>query len=356
VESGYTKGHTKVLRVDPLNPEMGPIRFAAEYIRRGELVAFPTETVYGLGADATNGAAVRRIFEAKGRPMDNPVIVHIAAIDQLSSVARVVDKRALSLADVYWPGPLTIVFPKANSIADEATAFLDTVAVRMPAHPVALSLIMMAGRPIAAPSANLSGRPSPTTAEHVLEDLGDKVPVILDGGETAFGLESTVISLAADPPTILRPGPITVDELAGVLGEVQVAAPRSDSEAGAPPSPGLKYPHYAPRAPLVLVLGSVNGMPDKIAKLAKEEVAKGKKVGILATDETKGRYQPDSLVISVGTRFNPYSVAHNLYAALRSFDMAKVDVIFAEGFEEKGILLTVMNRLHKAASKIVQEY
>ena len=351
---GSPRRFARVLKVDPINPEAGPIRIAAEYIRRGEIVAFPTETVYGLGADATNGEAVRRIFEAKGRPMDNPVIVHIATMEQLGTVASVVDRRALTLADVYWPGPLTVIFPKSEYVAAEATAYLDTVAVRMPAHPVALSLIMTSRRPIAAPSANLSGRPSPTTAEHVIEDLGDRVPLVLDGGPTAFGVESTVVNLATDPPTILRPGPITVDELAGVLGEVKVAEAKPEGGEGRPLSPGLKYAHYAPRAPLILVLGSPNGMPDRVLALARREIAKGSRVGVIATEETRYRYPKEWKVISVGTRFNPYSIAHNLYSTLRAFDPAEVDVIISEGFEEKGILLTVMNRLRKAASEICE--
>ncbi|HVP22717.1 MAG TPA: L-threonylcarbamoyladenylate synthase [Conexivisphaerales archaeon] len=346
---GDARAPARVLRVDPLNPEVGPIRIAAEYIRGGDIVAFPTETVYGLGADATNGAAVRKVFEAKGRPGDNPVIVHIASMEQLPAVARHVDERAFALADVYWPGPLTIIFPKSDLVSYEATGHRETVAVRMPAHPVALSLIMMSRRPIAAPSANVSGRPSPTSAAHVLADLGGKVDLILDGGETAFGVESTVVNLATDPPTILRPGPITPEELAGVIGEVSVAEVKPGDEELVAEAPGMKYPHYAPKAPLVLVLGSLNGMVDRISALGRTEAARGQKVGVLATEETKGMYPKDWVVVSVGTRFNPYSIAHNLYGALREFDLSKVDRIYAEGFDERGILLTVMNRLRKAA-------
>jgi L-threonylcarbamoyladenylate synthase len=298
---------------------------------------------------------VRKVFESKGRPVDNPVIVHIATMDQLYAVARAVDERALALAEVYWPGPLTIIFPKSDLISYEATGHRETVAVRMPAHPVALSLIMMSRRPIAAPSANVSGKPSPTLAEHVIEDLGGKIPLILDGGETAFGVESTVLSLATEPPTVLRPGPITPDELAGVIGEVKVAEVQPDEKEVLPEAPGMKYPHYAPKAPLVLVLGTPNGMVDKISTLGREARSKGLKVGVLATEETKAMYPKEWTVVSVGTRFNPYSVAHNLYTALREFDIAKVDRVFAEGFEERGILLTVMNRLRKASAEVVGE-
>jgi len=353
VEKGNRKFPTRVLRVDPLNPEVGPIRIAAEYIRRGEIVAFPTETVYGLGADATSDSAVRKVFEAKGRPGDNPVIVHIASLEQLRTVATAIDDRALALADVYWPGPLTMVFVKSHQVSYEATGHRDTVAVRMPAHPVALSLIMESRRPIAAPSANVSGRPSPTSAEHVLGDLEGKIPLILDGGETAFGVESTVVNLATDPPTVLRPGPITPDELAGVIGEVRVAEVNPEDKEVIPEAPGMKYPHYAPKSPMVLVLGTPNGMVDRISALGRGEHEKGLKVGVMATEETKRMYPRDWTVISVGTRFNPYSIAHNLYTTLREFDNSRVDMIYAEGFEEKGILLTVMNRLRKAAVQVI---
>ncbi|MGA1974596.1 MAG: L-threonylcarbamoyladenylate synthase [Conexivisphaerales archaeon] len=355
MEKGDPKLLTRVLKVDPLNPEAGLIRIAAEYIRRGDIVAFPTETVYGLGADATNGSAVGKVFAAKGRPGDNPVIVHIATMDQLKTVAKIVDQRALDLADVYWPGPLTMIFQKSELVSYEATGNRETVAVRMPAHPVALSLIMMSRRPIAAPSANVSGGPSPTTANHVLKDLEGKVPLILDGGETAFGVESTVVSLTTNPPTVLRPGPITPDELAGVIGEVSVVPVQPADNEVVPEAPGMKYPHYAPRSPLILVLGTPNGMADRISAMARLEVARGHRVGVLATEETRGKYPKDWRVLSVGTRFNPYSIAHNLYSTLREFDFAGVDVIYAEGFEERGILLTVMNRLRKAAVQVVDE-
>jgi L-threonylcarbamoyladenylate synthase len=212
---------------------------------------------------------------------------------------------------------------------------------------------MESGRPIAAPSANVSGRPSPTSAEHVLGDLEGKIPLILDGGETAFGVESTVVNLATDPPTVLRPGPITTDELAGVIGEVRVAEVNPEDKEVIPEAPGMKYPHYAPKSPMVLVLGTPNGMVDRISALGRGEHEKGLKVGVMATEETKRMYPRDWTVISVGTRFNPYSIAHNLYTTLREFDNSRVDMIYAEGFEEKGILLTVMNRLRKAAVQVI---
>ncbi len=355
MEKGDATPLTRVLRVDPLNPEVGPMQIAAEYIRRGEVVAFPTETVYGLGADATNDAAVRKIYAAKGRPSDNPIIVHIASMDQLRTVADSIDRRALELIEVYWPGPLTIVFHKTRLVSYEATGHRETVAVRMPAHPIALSLIMISRRPIAAPSANVSGGPSPTSASHVIKDLGGKIPLVIDGGEAAFGVESTVLSLATNPPTILRPGPITLDEIAGVIGDVRVARVRPGDKEVAPEAPGMKYPHYAPKAPLILVTGTPNGMVDKITSLGREKRQRGLKIGVLATDETFEFYSKDWTVISVGTRFNPYSIARNLYNTLRAFDVAGVDQVYAEGFEEKGILLTVMNRLRKAAAEVIEE-
>jgi L-threonylcarbamoyladenylate synthase len=342
---------TRVIKVDALNPESSAIRTASKLIRAGEVVAFPTETVYGLGADATDDAAVRRIFEAKGRPSDNPVIVHISSMDELKLVTRNPSKEQLDLVSYFWPGPLTLIFQKSGNVSELVTAGLSTVAVRIPSHPVALQLIQESGRPIAAPSANLSGRPSPTTADHVFADLQGRIPIILDAGATQFGVESTVVDLSGDKPRILRPGPITSGDLAPLLGAFERA--KEGSQTNKPIAPGMKYIHYAPKAPLTLVCGSPNGIADKILTLAEARCKGGLRGGILCTNETIERYPPKFMRISLGSRFYPYELARNLYSSLRSFD-DRVDVIFAEGFQEVGIFEAVMNRLRKAAAEVIE--
>ncbi|MEM0286823.1 MAG: L-threonylcarbamoyladenylate synthase [Nitrososphaerota archaeon] len=341
--------NTVMLKVDPLNPEQNTINKAAKLIQDGEIVAFPTETVYGLGADAGNDRAVRRIFEAKGRPQDNPIIVHIATFDQLKEVASEIPSKVAEIAYFYWPGPLTLIFKKSDRVSDVTTAGSNTVAVRMPSHPVALALINASHRPIAAPSANLSGRPSPTTAQHVLADLAGRIPMILDGGATVYGIESTVVDVSVEPAVILRPGPITREDLAPLLGEVNMHSKSVDR----PVAPGMKYTHYAPKAPLILVESKRNSVVDKIKPLAEMYYSQGKRTGILCTDETFDKY-PDAMIkISLGSRFYPYTIAKNLYACLRRMDELEVDMILAEGFTGDGIFETIMNRLRKASSRIV---
>lgn len=339
---------TTVLKVDPLAPKPSVIAKAAHLIKSGEVVAFPTETVYGLGADATSDDAVRKIFEAKGRPTDNPLIVHISSIGELNKVAHSPSPRVVEFVSYYWPGPLTVIFKKAARISYVATAGLDTVAVRMPAHPVALALISAAERPIAAPSANLSGRPSPTSAQHVVEDLEGRIPLVLDAGETHYGVESTVIDISGERPVLLRPGPITTSDLSPLLGEFREP---SQGHREKPLAPGMKYTHYAPKAPLTLVVGNPNGIVDKILALSKR--SEGAKVGILCTDETYSRYPDEFVRISLGSRFAPYGMLRNLYRCLRMFDKIHVDEIYAEGFDEVGINATLMNRLKKAASRLL---
>ncbi|MFZ5827423.1 MAG: L-threonylcarbamoyladenylate synthase [Bacillota bacterium] len=340
---------TKVLRVDAAHPELEAVTHAAEIIRRGDVVAFPTETVYGLGANATDSAAVAKIFEAKGRPSDNPLIVHVAERGQLSDVVSEVPAAAAKLMDRFWPGPLTMVLPKRRAVPDAVTCGLPTVGVRMPSHPVALALIRAAGVPLAAPSANRSGRPSPTSAEHVLEDLDGRIPLLLDGGETGLGLESTVIDMTVDPPLLLRPGGITLEQICAEIGPVEVAPAVHGAEVGeAPRSPGMKYAHYAPKARVLLIDGPVLAMQEKIRDLAGEFEAEGNRVGIMCAAESRGVYQAQ-VVLEYGTREDLAGVASNLFSTLRAFDRHGVEVILAEGVPATGIGLAIMNRLRRAA-------
>lgn len=347
---------TRVIKVDPINPDEGVLAEAAEAIKRGCLVVFPTETVYGLGADAYNRAAVRRIFEAKNRPMDNPLIVHISGLDQLEEVTVNVPEEAYKIAEKLWPGPVTLVLWKSDKVPGEVTAGLPKVAVRMPSHPVASGLIQRSGVPIAAPSANLAGRPSPTTAQHAIQDLYGRVELILDGGETLFGVESTIIDLTSRPPRLLRPGPIPVEDLTRAL-EMEIAIPdyaRGISEADKAVSPGTKYRHYAPNTPIKLV--EARGYKDleaysaKVLQLAEKYRSQGLKVVILASRETGRRYAERGFrVIELGSRKNLYEVARNLFNSLRMVDELEADLAIAEGFEEKGLGLTIINRLRKAS-------
>ena len=325
------------MKVDPLDPNSEAIQLAAELIRAGGLVAFPTETVYGLGANALLDEATRRIFEVKGRPPDNPLIIHVASIEQALEIADIPERFVDKLRTV-WPGPITVVAKSRGIVSRVATAGLDTVAVRIPAHPVALRLIEASGVPIAAPSANRSGKPSPTRAEHVIEDLDGLVDMVLDGGETFFGVESTVVDLTKDPPMLLRPGPIRVEELVRILGEIVVPeSARGLSSVDKPLSPGLKYRHYAPDTPLILIHDP--GLAKLVADL-------GLRVAVICG---LGRCPDVSGVPIINLGNNEYEVAKNLFASLRSIDKMGVDVALAVAFEERGILLAVMNRLRKAS-------
>ncbi|HLO03903.1 MAG TPA: L-threonylcarbamoyladenylate synthase [Symbiobacteriaceae bacterium] len=341
--------HTEVVLVSPEAPSEEAIAPAAAALKAGHLVAFPTETVYGLGANALDGAAVAQIFAAKGRPADNPLIVHVADRSALGQVVREIPPKAIALMDGFWPGPLTLVLPRQEAIPTEVSAGLATVGVRMPSHPIALALIRAAGVPIAAPSANRSGRPSPTSAEHVLEDMVGRIPWVLDGGETGVGLESTVLDLTVDPPVLLRPGGVTVEQLQQVIGEVQIdPGVNGVVHTSRPRSPGMKYTHYAPKAPVILVEGPVLRMQAKIVDLTAEYQVEGKRVGILCATESMGRYGAP-VVLDYGGRHQLDMVAANLFRALRAFDRHRVDVVLAEAVPETGIGLAVMNRLRRAA-------
>ncbi|MEH7665393.1 L-threonylcarbamoyladenylate synthase [Bacillus sp. JJ689] len=316
---------------------------AAKLLRENEAVAFPTETVYGLGANAMDDEAIAKIFEAKGRPSDNPLIVHIGTKSQLDGIVKEIPPVAEKLMAHFWPGPLTIILPRKEGISERVTAGLNTVGVRMPDHPVALALIEEANVPVAAPSANRSGRPSPTLASHVYEDLNGKIAGIVDGGATGVGVESTVIDCTSTVPTILRPGGITKEQLEAVIGTVSLD-PALKDEKEKPKSPGMKYTHYAPKAPLSIVEGS----REFIQQLVDEKKEEGCKVGVLTTEEYQHIYNAD-VILSCGVRSDLASVATKLYDVLRTFDASEVDVIFSESFPNEGIGNAIMNRLTKAA-------
>ncbi|KMK78264.1 L-threonylcarbamoyladenylate synthase [Alkalihalobacillus pseudalcaliphilus] len=316
---------------------------AAHLLQQGEVIAFPTETVYGLGANALDEAAIAKIFIAKGRPNDNPLIVHIARREQLNDLVQEPSEKARALIESFWPGPLTLIFKQTGSVAKNVTAGLDTVAVRMPDHPVAEALLLASDLPLAAPSANLSGKPSPTAAEHVWTDLQGRVVGIIDGGSTGVGLESTVLDVTGEIPILFRPGGITKEAIESVVGPIQVD-PALKKDDQAPRSPGMKYTHYAPQGDLFLVSEKeeIQGYVDKWR-------LQGKMVGVLATEESKSNYEAD-VIISCGSRANLASVANQLYDALRAFDKKGVELIFAEIFSEEGIGLAIMNRLEKASA------
>lgn len=341
---------TKVVKIDPFQIDENEMKEAAELIRKGELVAFPTETVYGLGADALHPEASKKIYAAKGRPSDNPLIVHICKFEELVSIAKEVPAQAEKLADAFWPGPLTMIVWKNEKVPYETTGGMETVAIRMPKHPVALKLIEESGCLIAAPSANTSGKPSPTEASHVKLDLDGKIPMILDGGPVGIGIESTIIDLTEDTPMILRPGYITKEMLEEVLGEEVKIDPgiiASDSLTK-PKAPGMKYKHYAPKADLTMFEGKTENVVKKIRERQQLEEQAGKKTGIICTDESRKYYQGEHIV-SIGSRENEESIAANLYAVLRDFDETDVDVILGETFYGDGLGQAIMNRLIKAA-------
>ncbi len=331
---------------------------AGRILREGGLVAFPTETVYGLGGNGLDPDASGKIYAAKGRPSDNPLILHIADKEMLYDIAENVSDKAEKLIDEFWPGPLTMVFKKAEKVPFTTTGGLDSVAVRMPSHPMATAMIRAAGVPIAAPSANVSGRPSPTLAKHVVEDMDGRIEMILDGGNIAIGIESTIVDMTSEPPVILRPGYITKEMLEMVIGEVSLdptllVKPTEDLR---PKAPGMKYRHYAPKAELTLYEGSIDKVTQVIWAQAIEKLAENKRVAIIATDETKVVY--DKLAaesgntpefILLGSRQDEESIARNLYAVLRECDERAVDYIYSETFSLENFGQAIMNRLRKAA-------
>lgn len=341
--------NTKILKIDKNNIDRNLIKEAANYIKEGKLVAFPTETVYGLGANGLNESAIKSIFLAKGRPQDNPLILHISSIENLYPLVKEIPELAYECMRRFWPGPLTILFKKSDLVPSVITAGLDTVAIRMPNHPVALELIKQSNCPIAAPSANLSGKPSPTSAKHVIEDMSDKIDMILDGGNTGIGLESTVLDLTNDKPMILRPGGITIEDFKEFIPDVtqDIGTIKEDKNI-IPKSPGQKYRHYAPKAEMYLYAGKVENIVENIKVNANNLLTNGKKVGIMATEETRNYYD-EGLVLVVGSREKRETIATNLFNTIRLFDEKEVDVILAEGIELDNIGMAIMNRMMKAA-------
>ncbi len=342
---------TKLIKIDSENIDLQKLEEAADALRKGEIVAIPTETVYGLGADALNPGAVEKIFKAKGRPSDNPLIVHIADREWVERLTRSIPEKALVLMDKLWPGPLTLVMRKSSIIPGIITAGLDTVAIRMPEHPVARELIRLAGVPVAAPSANVSGRPSTTTAQHVIDDLEGKIQMVVDAGSSSVGLESTVLDVTVEPPVLLRPGGITPGQLEELIGPIEIDSTilGKTSLENTPKAPGMKYTHYSPDAQVVIIRGSdMKKQVEKILQLAKEHREAGRSVGICSTDQTAKSYS-DFLALSMGDRSRPETIAARLFALLREFDGRGVDVIIAEAVEEHEVGLAIMNRLIKAA-------
>lgn len=369
------------------------LKEAASILRSGGLVAFPTETVYGLGGNALDEDAARKIYAAKGRPSDNPLIAHVSCVEEVAPLVKEIPEAGRKLMEAFWPGPLTMIFPKSEKVPYGTTGGLDTVAIRMPDDPVANRLIALAGVPVAAPSANTSGRPSPTTADHVWQDMNGRIEMIIDGGPVGIGVESTIVDVSSAVPAVLRPGAITMEMLAEVLGEVSVdpAILGPLSADVRPKAPGMKYKHYAPKADLTLVepgtgteresgAEQVTGaeqktgadrntgadpetgldetqlqaMIRKVRELSREKIEAGYKVGVICTDESRGCYT-DGEVRSIGARKSQASVAHNLYALLREFDDLGVDYIFSESFPKDHLGQAIMNRLSKAAGyKIVK--
>ncbi|MBE5929828.1 MAG: threonylcarbamoyl-AMP synthase [Lachnospiraceae bacterium] len=342
---------TEIVKINRAQFEDRELFSAAERLRVGGLVAFPTETVYGLGGNAFDETAAARIYAAKGRPSDNPLIVHIADTDALTELAAEVPDAAYRLAEAFWPGPLTMILKKSDKVPKATTGGLDTVAIRMPADEIANALIRLSGVYVAAPSANASGRPSTTKAEHVIEDLDGKIDMIIDGGASEIGLESTIVDLTGEVPLILRPGYINAEQLAEVLGEVrfdEAVLKRSASENIVAKAPGMKYRHYAPKAPLYIVEGKSDEVIRYINAEAVKNAAEGRITGILATEETKKNYT-GGMVFCVGERANAASIAAGLFNTLRSFDETGVSVIYSESFADNPLGTAIMNRLLKAA-------
>lgn len=344
---------TKVAVLDELNLDMDKLCEAGAVLKNGGTVVFPTETVYGLGANALDEQAVSKIFEAKGRPQDNPLIVHIADIEDIKKLTYEVSDMAKIIMDKFWPGAITIILKKSEVIPSITSAGLKTIGIRMPSNVIARELIKAAAVPVAAPSANISGRPSPTEVERCIEDLNGRVDYIIGGGNCEVGLESTILDCTTEPPCILRPGAVTLEMLREYNADIYIdpAIMKKASSEIKPKAPGMKYRHYAPKAQLKLVLGPLQSVVYKINELICERYseANGKiKIGVIATDETKDSYK-DAIVLSLGSRNDMSSIGKNLFEVLRKLDDEKVEVIFSEGFEEVGLGIAVMNRLKKSS-------
>ena len=349
--SGLMEAMTDVIRVDPVTPDPAALLRAAECLRRGGLVAFPTETVYGLGVHALDRAAVRRLFEAKGRPANDPLIVHVDAVDRIYALVADVPDETRALAARFWPGPLTLVLLRSSRVPDEVTAGLNTVAIRVPAHPVAHALLTAAGIPVAAPSANLFSRPSPTRASHVLDDLAGRIDLVVDGGATPVGVESTVLDLSGEAPTILRPGAVSIDMLREILPRVERRSAEAPS-SGAMKSPGLLERHYSPRAPLTVYDGS-----DGVTRLVRDActwIASGQRLGIMVADEDRDALvdveHHGATIAYLGSESDLATVASRLYAVIRELDASGVDRILVRGLAgEDGLAVAIRDRLSRAS-------
>ena len=343
----------KLVTIDPGKPDMEAVREAGEIIRRGGLVAFPTETVYGLGGNALDPEASEKIYAAKGRPSDNPLIVHIAKKEDLYRIAEDVPESAEKLADACWPGPLTMILKKKKIVPFQTTGGLDTVAVRMPSDRIAALFIEAAGGFVAGPSANLSGRPSPTRASHVCEDLGERIDMILDGGESVIGLESTIVDCTEEIPVVLRPGYYNKEKLLSVLGRIRFDPALMTAESGsAPKAPGMKYRHYAPKGEITIVEGAAADVTGTINDLEQKARKAGKRTAVLCAEETAGEYLC-SRVIAMGSLAEEEGIAHRLFDVLRRLDEEKIEVIFSESFDTENMGAAIMNRLLKAAGNRV---
>ncbi|MGN0356809.1 MAG: L-threonylcarbamoyladenylate synthase [Blautia sp.] len=341
--------NTIIQKVEKEHPDETVLKQAGEILKSGGLVAFPTETVYGLGGDGLNARSSEKIYAAKGRPSDNPLIIHISDMESLDRIVSYVPEKARKLAEKYWPGPLTMIFQKSEEVPLETTGGLDSVAVRMPSHKTARMLIRYGGGYVAAPSANTSGRPSPTKASHVIEDLNGKVEMILDGGEVGIGLESTIVDFTEEIPVILRPGYINQEMLEEVLGQVRMDKGLLITDTGIrPKAPGMKYRHYAPKAQLTIIEGNTEAVVQEINRRCQDGEAAGLRAGVVGTDETVSAYHAQ-VVKSIGTRQDEESIARHLFGILREFDEEKVDMIFSESFETPRMGQAIMNRLLKAA-------
>ena len=366
--------NTVIKKIDASRMASSDFKEAADFLRSGKLVAFPTETVYGLGGNAYDSTASARIYAAKGRPSDNPLIVHISSFIEIDPLVSGIPDEARALADRFWPGPLTMILNKSDRIPKETTGGLDTVAIRMPSHPIANRLIKEAGIPIAAPSANASGRPSTTKAEHVIEDLNGKIDMIIDGGSSDIGLESTIVDLTVKPALILRPGYITIEMLREVLPDIEydkAVLKRMRDDSIVAKAPGMKYRHYAPKGELTIFEGDIGAVSRAIVREAESRLKTGHSVGILTSDELAGNYKAiehadakdlsgDSrdkaiqeksklYIRDIGSRNNEAEIAAGLFDALRYFDEAGAEYIYAEAFNEGGLGQAIMNRLMKAA-------
>lgn len=349
---GELKMKTYYWKTSGDKPNKGALEKAAFFLKKGETIGFPTETVYGLGANGLDPKAVKKIYEAKGRPSDNPLILHVSSEDMLKNLVSDIPEDAKKVMDKFWPGPITLVLPKSKVVPSIITAGLDTVAIRMPSHPLALKLIEKTGLPIAAPSANTSGKPSPTTAGHVWHDLKGKIKGLIDGGSTGIGVESTVLDLSGKVPTILRPGGITHEDLESIIGRVEYDPALKNSNE-IPRAPGMKYTHYSPDAKVVLVKESTQNIAEKLKNISEKDLSKDLKVGLMLSEESyesiKDNLNTEIKIENLGSREDLKEATAKIYSALRKLDEQKVDIIYVEMFEEKGIGVALMNRLFKAA-------